>query len=63
MKTYQNYTNVELQERFKVLYKVKRMLGGLVKWDVVEREDMVARDLHIQTQENFNNIYVNGVKL
>lgn len=49
-------------EKKKVFY-VRRDFGKIISWWKKERVDTIGQDLYIQTQDKFENIYLNGKKI
>lgn len=55
-------TKVDFLDTHKVVYEKKTFLGT-ISWFIRVSSEKVGTDLHINTQEQFDDIYLNGEKL
>ena len=56
-------TKVSGEEKVKVYYTTKKILWGLIKWNVILKEDSMGKDLRIDTAEVYDKILLNGKPL
>jgi hypothetical protein len=56
-------TFIDERQSIKVEYEQRKMLGGLISWWVKKREDVIGKDLIIETKEHYDRIFLNGKDL
>ena len=56
-------TEIELYQKYREIYRVEKVLGGIISWWTKVKVDKIRKDLIIETSEEYDDIIINGKKL